>query len=57
MVKPILVGTVGGVLGGGAIEILLVVFKALAPMVGAALGAMAVLSFVSKRSSDRLVKK
>ena len=57
MVKPIMIGAAGALVGGGAIEILLQVFKALAPMVGAALGSMALLSFASKRSASKLVAK
>jgi uncharacterized membrane protein YeaQ/YmgE (transglycosylase-associated protein family) len=57
MVKPISIGAAGALAGGGAIFFLISFFKALAPMVGAALGSLALLQFVSKRSSEKLVAK
>jgi len=54
MVKPITIGAAGALAGGGSIELLIHFFKAMAPMVGAVLGSLALLQFVSKRSTDRL---
>ena len=53
MIKPIIIGTAGALVGGGAIDFLITFFEALAPMVGAALGSLALLQFVSKRSTDK----
>ena len=49
MIKPIIIGAAGALAGGGAIYFL----KELAPVVGAALGSLALLQFVSKRSTDK----
>ena len=55
MVKLIAIGAAGALAGAGAI----VVLAKLAPVAGAALGAMAMLQFVSKRSTQKqlVVKK
>jgi len=50
MIKPIAVGAAGALAGAGAIVLL----AKLAPVAGAALGAMALLQFVSKRTTARL---
>lgn len=50
MVKPIAIGAAGALAGAAAILFL----AKLAPVVGAALGAIALLQFVSKRSTARL---
>ena len=55
MLKPMVIGAAGALGGAGAIVLL----AKLAPMAGAALGSLALLQFVSKRSSDKqlVVKK
>ena len=53
MVKPIAVGAAGALAGAGAIVLL----AKLAPVAGAALGAMALLQFVSKRSVQKQLTK
>jgi uncharacterized membrane protein YeaQ/YmgE (transglycosylase-associated protein family) len=53
MIKPILVGIVGALAGGFLIVVLLHAFKALAPMAGAALGSLVLLSWAIKRGTGK----
>ncbi len=53
LLKPIAAGVAGGLGGGYVIVLLLHLFDTLAPMAGAALGAMAVLSIVAKGATPK----
>ena len=53
LVKPIGAGAGGGLLGGYTIVLLLKLFATLAPLAGAALGAMAALTFVAQRKAQK----
>ena len=53
MIKPIAVGIVGALAGGFLMVLLLHAFKALAPMAGAALGSLVLLSWAIKRGAGK----
>lgn len=57
MAKPVGIGVGGALAGGLLIHFLITAFKALAPMVGAGLGALVLLSFVTKRGAVKLSAK
>ena len=53
MIKPIAGGIVGALAGGCLMVVLLHAFKALAPMAGAALGSLVLLSWAIKRGAGK----
>ncbi len=57
LVKMVTIGSAGGLVGGGSIAVLMNILDTLAPMGGAVLGSVALLTYVARRGAGRIVKK